>query len=52
MNEELNKLRKSVNLLKAQVNFFREGAQRVENAVEDMSQNLDAFIKIYSTEKK
>ncbi len=45
--EELEKLRQSVNVLKAQVSYLRESSQKVEKAVEDVSVDLDAFIDVF-----
>jgi len=52
MHEELNTLHKSVNLLKAQLSYLREGAQRAESALEDICTDLDAFVEIYTLDQK
>ena len=46
-NEELKKIRQSINVLQAKVSFQREAAQAVEKAVEDLSHDFDGFIEAF-----
>lgn len=52
MNDELKKLRQSVNVLKAQMSYMRESTQKAEKAIEDVSVDLDAFIDVYVADQK
>ena len=45
MNEELKKLRRSVNAAEAKIVFLREGVDGLGGAFKDISNDLDAFIK-------
>lgn len=47
MNEELKKIRQSINVLQAKVSFQREASQAVEKAVEDLAQDMDSFIEAF-----
>ncbi|MGB3588527.1 MAG: hypothetical protein WBA23_18415 [Tunicatimonas sp.] len=48
MNEELNKLRRSVKMLEAKSASFKEGVDGLHNAFEVFSTDLDAFINVYN----
>ena len=48
MNEELKKLRQSVQMLQAKIEFQRENSQAISDIVEQMGHGLDAFITIYN----
>ncbi|MEM6842603.1 MAG: hypothetical protein AAF944_12830 [Bacteroidota bacterium] len=47
MNEELKKIRKSINVLQAKVAFQREASQAVEKAVGDLAEDVDSFIEAF-----
>lgn len=47
-NEQLKKIRQSINVLQAKVSYQREAAQAVEKAVEDLSIEFDGFIEVFS----
>ena len=49
MNEELKKLRRSVNVAEAKIAFLKEGIDGLSQAFKDISTDLDAFIDIYNT---
>ena len=48
MNEELKKLRQSLQMLQAKMEFQRENSQAMSDIVEQMGYDLDAFITIYN----
>ena len=48
MNEELKKLRRSVNVAEAKIAFLKEGVDGLGEAFKDISADLDDFITIYS----
>ncbi|MEM9833467.1 MAG: hypothetical protein AAF944_22740 [Bacteroidota bacterium] len=48
MNEELKKLRKSVKMLEAKMEFHHENAKAMKDIVEEMGSDLDAFIDVYN----
>lgn len=48
MNEELKKLRQSVQLLQANAESQRENAQAMSEIVTQMGNDLDAFIDVYT----
>ena len=47
MNEELKQLRASVQLVKAETSFLKDGFSRLDEKVGDMADHLDAFIDVY-----
>ena len=47
MNEELNKLRRSVNAAEAKIAFLKEGVDGLGEAFKNISNDRDAFITIY-----
>ena len=48
MNEELKKLRQSIQMLQTKMEFQRENSQAMSDIVEQMGHDLDAFITIYN----
>ena len=48
MNEELKKLRKSVQMLEAKMKYHHENARAMKDIVKEMGKDLDAFINVYS----
>ena len=46
-NEQLKKIRQSINVLQAKVSYQREAAQAVEKAVENLSIEFDGFIEVF-----
>ena len=47
MNEELEKLRRSVNVAEAKIAYLKEGVDGLGQAFKDISADLDAFITVY-----
>ncbi len=47
MNEEIKKLRQSINTVNAKVSFLREGVVDLEKSVKDLTADLDSFIEIF-----
>lgn len=47
MKEELKKLRASVQLVKAETSFLKDGFNRLDERVGAMADDLDAFIDVY-----
>ncbi len=47
MKEELRKLRTSVQLVKAETAYLKEGFNRLDERVGDMASDVDAFIDVY-----
>lgn len=47
MNDELKKLRRSVNVAEAKIAFLKEGVDGLSEAFKDISADLYAFITIY-----
>ncbi len=52
MDEELKKIRRSLNVLPAKVAFQREAAEKVEEAVGDLSHDFDALDAVQSSNEK
>lgn len=48
MNEELKKLKRSVNVAEARIAFSKEGVDGPGEAFKDISADLDDFITVYS----
>ncbi|MEM9833966.1 MAG: hypothetical protein AAF944_25265, partial [Bacteroidota bacterium] len=48
--EELNNLRKSVNLMKAQMGYLRDHIIKLDETVQQVGDNLDSFIEVYTLE--
>ena len=45
--EELQRLKKSINLANAKISYLSQGFQELEVHFEDISSDLDAFVNIY-----
>ena len=52
MNEELKKLRKSIKMLEAKMEFQRENSRQMFEITQQIGQDLDDFIEVYSLEMK
>ena len=52
MNEELKKLRKSMNLAEAKIAFLKEGEDGLHDEFKNINADLDAFIDIYNETQK
>ena len=50
MNEELKKLRKSIKMLEAKMEFQKENTQQMFEITRQIGQDLDDFIEVYSIE--
>ena len=50
MNEELKKLRKSIKMLEAKMEFQKENTQQMFEITQQIGQDLDSFIEVYSIE--
>lgn len=50
MNEELKKLRKSIKMLEAKMEFQKENTQQMYEITRQIGQDLDDFIEVYSIE--
>ena len=50
MNEELKKLRKSIKMLEAKMEFQKENSQQMFEVTRQIGQDLDNFIEVYSIE--
>ncbi|WKN44718.1 hypothetical protein [Tunicatimonas pelagia] len=50
--EELNKLRRSVNLMKAQMSYLRDHVIKLDETVQQVGDDLDAFIDVYTLDMK
>ncbi|MEM6843385.1 MAG: hypothetical protein AAF632_14250 [Bacteroidota bacterium] len=50
--EELNNLRKSVNLMKAQMGYLRDHIIKLDETVQQVGDNLDSFIEVYTLDMK
>lgn len=47
MNDEIKKLRQSINTVNAKVSFLREGVVDLEKSVKELTSDLDAFIEVF-----
>ena len=47
MNEELRKLRKSMDLAEAKIPFLKEGVDEVDEAFKTIDADLEAFVDVY-----
>ncbi|MFP4090972.1 MAG: hypothetical protein ACLFT3_11760 [Cyclobacteriaceae bacterium] len=51
MNEALEKLRKSIKMLEAKMEFQKENSRQMFEITRQIGQDLDDFIEVYSTKK-
>lgn len=47
MEEEIKKLKQSINTVNAKVSFLREGVIDMEKSVKELTTDLDAFIEVF-----
>lgn len=47
MEEEIKKLKRSINAVNAKVGFLREGVIDLEKSVKELTTDLDAFIEVF-----
>ena len=47
MEEEIKKLKRSINTVNAKVGFLREGVVDLEKSVKELTTDLDAFIEVF-----
>ena len=47
MEEEIKKLKRSINTVNAKVSFLREGVVDLEKSVKELTTDLDAFIEVF-----
>ena len=47
INEQLKKIRQSINVVQAKVAFQKEAAEALQVAVEDLGHDFDGFIEVF-----
>ncbi len=47
MEEEIKKLKRSINTVNAKVSILREGVVDLEKSVKELTTDLDAFIDVF-----
>ena len=47
MEEEIKKLKRSINTVNAKVSFLRDGVVDLEKSVKELTTDLDAFIDVF-----